>query len=157
MTPGLPGAPPAFACGTTGSPGTGTTAVGTTACPGPYTDWVGEYYPNVALTGPATCRNDAAVNFSWAGAGPGVGTIPADNFSARWTRTVNFTAGSHNFTLGSDDGSRLYIDGALLIDYWSAHGYGTMSAAQTLTAGTHTVVVEFYEQGGTARATLTWV
>jgi prepilin-type N-terminal cleavage/methylation domain-containing protein len=153
ITPGTGGGPPTFSCGGAGA---GTTATGTTACPGAFADWVGEYYTGVTPSGTAAlCRNDTALNFNWAGGGPG-GGLPTDNFAARWTRTVTFTAGSHNFTLGSDDGSRLYIDGTLLINYWSAHGYGTMSAASTLTAGTHTVMVEYYEQGGSAQVTLAW-
>jgi prepilin-type N-terminal cleavage/methylation domain-containing protein len=154
ISPGTTGGPPVFSC--SGGAGSGTTATGTTACPGTYADWVGEYYTGVNPTGtPALCRNDTALNFNWAGAGPGNG-VPADNFSARWTRTVTFTAGSHNFTVGSDDGSRLLIDGTALINYWSDHGYGTMSAATTLTAGPHTVVLEYYERGGSAQATLAW-
>lgn len=162
MTPGTGGGAPQFSC-TASGPGaaTGTTAVGTAACPGPYAAWVGEYYATVTLPAstptptPTLCRNDATIGFASTSAAPAPG-IPADNFSVRWTRTVNFTAATYNFTVGSDDGSRLYIDGVLVINHWSDHGYSTMSASRALTAGDHTVVVEFYERGGSQQATLAW-
>jgi hypothetical protein len=148
--------PPARAGPSPWPPASGTAASGTTACPGPYTGWVGEYYANVNMTGtPALCRDDAVINFPWAGGSP-ASAIPADNFSVRWTKTVTFTAATYNFTVGSDDGSRVYVDGTLLIDYWSDHGYGTRSASTAITAGAHTIVMEFYERGGSAQATLTW-
>jgi prepilin-type N-terminal cleavage/methylation domain-containing protein len=162
MTPGSGGGAPQFSCTASGgAAATGTSAVGTTACPGPYAEWVGEYYATVTLP-PATptptptlCRNDAAIGFASTSAAPAPG-IPADNFSVRWTRTVTFTAATYNFTLGSDDGSRLYIDGVLVINHWGDHSYSTQSASRALTAGEHTVVVEFYERGGSQQATLAW-
>lgn len=156
MTPGATGRTPTFACSTNSSASSAPAPNGTTACPGTYNGWVGEYYTNMALTGaPALCRDDATLNFDWANGSPGTG-VPADQFSVRWTRTVTFTAGSHNFTVGGDDGVRLSIDGTSALNWWQDHGYGTQSVARTLTAGTHVVVLEFYENGGQARATLDW-
>jgi len=153
MTPGVGGASPTFACATAGS---AAAPNGTTACPGTFVNWVGEYYSNKTLTGtPALCRDDAAISFDWAGGGPG-GTLPADQFSVRWTRTVAFTAGSHTFTVGGDDGVRLYVDGVIALDWWSDHSYSTQTVTQSLAAGNHTVVLAFYENGGQARATLAW-
>jgi len=153
MTPGATGVAPTFSC-STGNAASSAPA-GTTACPGTYNGWVGEYYSGLALGGTATCRDDATLNFNWANGAPIAG-VPADNFSVRWTRSVTFTAGSHNFTVGSDDGTRVYVDGTILIDYWNDRSYATQSAARTLTAGTHVVVMEFYERGGQAQATLSW-
>ena len=147
---------PTFACGNGTRASTNGSGSGTAACPGTYTAWVGEYYNTITPTGtPALCRNDADVNFNWAAGSPDP-SIPANNYAARWTRTVNVTAGSHTFTVGSDDGHRLYIDGVLVLDTWRDQAYATRSTTQTLTAGNHTVVVEYYERGGYARATLTW-
>ena len=154
LTPGATGKAPTFACSTGNAASSAPS--GTTACPGTYAGWVGEYYANVNLSGAAAlCRDDATLNFTWAGASPGTG-VPADNFSVRWTRSVTFTAGAHNFTVGSDDGSRVYVDGTLLIDFWTDHSYATKSGSQTLTAGSHVIVVEFYERGGQAQASIAW-
>ncbi len=155
MTPGVAAAAPTFSCANTSSSSSGA-ANGTAACPGTFVGWVGEYYSNSTLSGTAAlCRDDPAVNFAWGGGGPATG-LPVDQFSSRWTRSVAFTAGSHTFTIGSDDGSRLYIDGVLVLDYWNDHAYGTQNVTKTLTAGNHTVVMEFYEAYGQAQATLNW-
>ena len=66
-------------------------------CLAPATGWRGEYFSNSTLAGlPTRCRDDASVNFDWAAAAPITG-VPADNFSVRWTRTQNFTAGNYRF------------------------------------------------------------
>jgi hypothetical protein len=125
-------------------------------CPATAEGWVGEYFANRTLSGPALiCRDDAAVDFDWGQASPGA-PLGNDDFSARWTRTETFAAGTYVFTAGSDDGSRLYIDGVLVGDWWYDSSYATRTVTRTLTAGEHTVVMEYYERGGDARARLVW-
>jgi hypothetical protein len=120
------------------------------------TEWRGEYYANTTLTGsPALCRNDADIDFDWNGVAPGAG-VPGTNFSARWTRTVTFTAGTYQFVLGSDDGARLIIDGNVVADDWVARPYATRVVMQTLAAGPHTIVMEYFQGPGQSRATLDW-
>ncbi len=68
------------------------------------------------------------------------------------SRTVSFDAGTYNFTLGSDDGSRLYVDEQLVIDNWDVQPYTKMSAVRTFaSAGTHRLRIEFYENEQVAR------
>lgn len=118
----------------------------------PYT---GQYYNNMTLSGsPAVTKTDSEVDFDW-GAGAPVSGVNANNFSVRWTKTQNLPAGTYNFTVGTDDGVRLYVDGALIIDYWVDQGYTLHSAQRTLTAGNHNIVMEYYENGGAAAARLT--
>lgn len=164
MTPGVGASAPTFVCSNaTPTPAAITTTstttaplAGTTACPGTYTGVVGEYYANQYLTGgPAMCRDDATVAFNWGNAGPG-GGLPIFRFSARWTHTVLFTSGAHTFTLTSDDGSRLFVDGTLVIDWWSDHTYTSKAVTLTLAAGVHTIVVEYYQFYGGAQIAFTW-
>jgi prepilin-type N-terminal cleavage/methylation domain-containing protein len=161
MTPGVNGAPPTYDCsvGSTAANGSTTTTTppnGTSACPGTFAGWVGEYYANQYMTGtPGFCRDDPTLSFNWASNGPGNG-LPIWRFSARWTRTVVMTAGSHTFTLGSDDGSRLYIDGVLIIDWWTDHAPSFQTATVSLSAGSHLIVLEYYQYYGVAQASLTW-
>ncbi|MEO5899908.1 MAG: PA14 domain-containing protein [Ilumatobacteraceae bacterium] len=169
MTPGVGGLAPSFSCAATGAAeatgattsttaasATSTSIGGTAACPGAYAQWTGEYYANQYLTGaPALCRDDAAIGFNWASNGPG-GGLPVWRFSARWTRSSTFTAGSHTFTLSSDDGSRLYVDGVLIIDWWSDHTPTFRTVTTSLTAGPHAVVLEYYQFYGSAQVSLSW-
>ncbi len=132
-------------------------APATVVCPATFTGWRGDYYGTATLSGPpALCRDDATINFAWGWTSPLAGFLPIDAFSIRWTRTQTFAAGIFTFTMGSDDGSRLYIDGILVLDRWLEHAYPTVppAVAIPLTAGAHTIVMEYFDQVATARATL---
>jgi len=59
--------------------------------------------------------------------------------------------GPVTFTIGSDDGSRLYIDGEQKIDNWGSHAYLTRSIIVNLSQGFHTLTLWYYEVGSTAR------
>ncbi len=58
------------------------------------------------------------------------------------------TDGEYEFWLGSDDGSRLLVDGETVIDVDDIHPHTTKNARQKLSAGVHSVVVEYFEAGG---------
>lgn len=119
------------------------------------THWRGEYYPNASLSGnPALVRNDGAVQFDWGGGSPGSG-VPSDYFSVRWTRQLHFDAGTYRFQVRVDDGVRLWVDGNLIIDRWTA-GNTTYTAEVDLTGGQHALRVEYLELTGSALITLNW-
>jgi hypothetical protein len=80
----------------------------------------------------------------------------ADYFSARWTRTINFAAGTYRFMVNNiDDGVRLYVGGQKIIDRW-VDASGTNTAVIILPAGNHTIMLEYYEHVGPARVNLSW-
>jgi hypothetical protein len=60
------------------------------------------------------------------------------------------STGSYAFSLTSDDGSLLFIDGKLVVDDGGAHPPITVSGTTSLTAGTHSFEVQFYEDLGGA-------
>lgn len=125
------------------------------ACP-PISEWRGEYWANKQLSGaPALCRNDANIDFDW-GSGSPSAALPVDNFSVRWTRTVNFNAGTYRFYLRGDDGVRLWIDDALVIDEWRDQSPTEFTATRTLSAGSHKLKVEYYEAEYGASVKLWW-
>jgi hypothetical protein len=82
--------------------------------------------------------------------------IQSDRFSARWTRYIDFAAGTYRFTATSDDGVRVYVDGKLVIDEWNDHPVRTFTADVSLAAGHHSVIVEYYENTGGARIKVSW-
>ena len=126
-------------------------------CPTKVKDWTGEYYSGIGLTGTRLlCQDDVLVNFNW-GLGSPDPRLPVDGFSVRWTNNATFAAtGSYVFQMGSDDGARLYVDGALVIDVWTNRTYAVSTATVVLSKGKHVIVMEYYENAGPARATLTW-
>ena len=112
-----------------------------------------EYY-NGAITGnPAyvTCDN-LSFDHYWRLGGPGNG-IGNDFFSARWVGHVFLPAGSYTFRVGADDGIRLWLDGALIINEWRIQGYTEYHTTRSFSTSTsHEIRVEYYENDGAARA-----
>lgn len=114
--------------------------------------YVGVYYDNMTLSGvPTQMRIDPAVNLAW-GYGSPDPTIPADHFSARWIRNVSLPAGMYKFTVTADDGIRVFVDGAPIIDHWRDQPPTTYSRTIWLAQGTHSMIIEYYEHGGIATA-----
>lgn len=126
----------------------------------PGTQWNASYFNNRNLQGsPVVTRIDDRIDFNWALGSPDP-AVPADNFSARWTKTVNFPVGGRwTFRVGADDGVRMWIDTTLIIDQWhgTPAGYTTYTATlDSLTAGPHDLKVEYYEETGLAGIQVTW-
>ncbi len=90
-----------------------------TSCqPGEFT---AEYFANRDLAGtPVLTRCETEIANDW-GTGSPAAQVPNDNFSARWTASEDFAAGDWRFTTRSDDGVRLFVDGAPVIDNWTDH------------------------------------
>lgn len=114
--------------------------------------WLGEYFSNRDLIGPPVItRNDAAVSFDWSD-GPPHPTLPKDNFSARWTRTVNLSRGTWRFYANVDDGVRIWANDHSLIYQWIETESGVYQADLSLTeGGTFKLTVEYFEATGYAR------
>lgn len=120
------------------------------------TSWQAEYWNNKTFTGlPVLTRSEANIDYDWGTGSPGPG-VPADGFSARWTRYIELTAGTYRFTATSDDGMRVWVNGELIINMWYDHGPITISADKSLAAGHHQVIVEYYENTVGAVARFSW-
>lgn len=72
-----------------------------------------------------------------------------DNFGFRYTGYVNVPAdGVYTFYTSSDDGSKLYIGSALIVNNDGLHGVVEKSGTIGLRAGKHALTVDFFEAGG---------
>jgi hypothetical protein len=107
------------------------------------------------LTTLGLTRVDTAVNFWWGTNAPADG-IPADYFSVKWNGKFSFNAANYTFRVTADDGFRLYVDGSLVLDKWVVQGATTYTAVKSMTAGTHTITMTYFEQRGDAVAQLSW-
>jgi len=119
----------------------------------------GEYFANTTLAGtPALTRIDQAVNFNLAGTVSPGAPIPGDGWSARWTADlVVLVTDSYTFHINSQDGTRLWIDGKLVIDMWVA--WVTTKYASVpiyLESGIHSLKLEYFDSGGDAVQELSW-
>jgi MSHA biogenesis protein MshQ len=119
--------------------------------------WTAHYWNNISQSGNAVLtRDESAINHDWGYSSPSSGVVANDHFSARWTRSIYFGAGSYRFTTQSDDGIRVSVGGNRIIDNWTVHALQTNTADVDLTAGTYTVVVDFYENTELATAKFWW-
>lgn len=113
--------------------------------------WKGQYWDNRFLSGSAKfTKNTDRVNYNWGTAGPG-GGIAGTNFSARWKRTREFAAGRYAFHVVVDDGVRVWLDNVLIIDQWHDTEPKEYIADKQLSAGTHSLQIDYYQNTGTAQ------
>lgn len=118
----------------------------------------GSYYATNNLSGSVMLQRTEAVNFNWGSGSPGAG-VPSNNFSARWTGTIEApSTGSYVFQTNSDDGVRVWINGVRVINNWTAHA-ATLnnSASISLSAGQRVpVTIEYQELSGSAVMQFRW-
>jgi len=85
------------------------------------------------------------------------GTRLTDNFYARWTGVLRVEkAGKTSFWTESDDGSRLILDGKVVVDNGGVHPMTVKAGAADLTAGDHELKIEFTQGGGEAGVRVSW-
>ena len=118
----------------------------------------GQYYNNTTLAGsPVMTRSDGTINFSWPqGVAPGPG-VTVDHYSVQWTCSINVsTAGTYTVSMLTDDGMNVLVDGNLLTWAWYDQGPSYYSNTVSLSAGAHTILVQYYNDvlGGTAQVSI---
>jgi hypothetical protein len=123
---------------------------------GDFPHWRGEYFPRADLVGiPTVVRNDANIDFNWGRSALASG-VPADGFSARWTRSLWFEEGLYRFHAVVDDGVRIYVDESLVVDSWQDGGRRELTGDRRLVTGNHAMRVEYYERTGEALIQVWW-
>jgi hypothetical protein len=84
----------------------------------------------------------AAIQRRWLTGAPGV-------FTARWFGFLTIDRpGRYTFSLTSDDGAVLSIDGAAVVDNGGLHGLQTQQGTVSLGVGQHAVLMQFTQSGG---------
>jgi uncharacterized protein YraI len=112
--------------------------------------WTVQYYSNVNFAGdPVAILTTASPGGNW-GTGSPLPSIPNDNWSARWTSTQNLNAGQYTLTVSADDGVRVTVNGATVINQLGAATGQVYTIPLTLVQGNNNFVVEFVEFGGQA-------
>jgi beta-glucosidase len=117
-----------------------------------------EYFGNTRLEGePIVRREEKLIDYDSA-SGRVPDGVPAELWSARWTGTLKVRESGH-YEIGftGDDGYRVSLGDATLVEDWSDHGARTTTAAVDLEAGkAYVLKVEFYQSRGGAAARLVW-
>lgn len=111
--------------------------------------WKTSLFANSSLSGTPVAMADVQdISFDW-GSGSPSSLLPGDGFSLRFERTINFAPGYYQFTIQADDGVRVWLDNALLLDEWHGASANIFTASRTLT-GPHDLRVDYYEASGQA-------
>ena len=80
-----------------------------------------------------------------------------ENFAYRYTGYVNVSqAGSYTFYTRSDDGSRLYVGGQLVVDNPGLHSPNEEAGSIGLQPGRHNITVTFFEHTGGEALDVRW-
>jgi hypothetical protein len=82
---------------------------------------------------------------------------PTNNWGKRFTGSIRIpTSGSWTFYTNSDDGSKLWIDGSLVVSNDGLHAMQLRSGTASLTAGLHTIEVQWFERTGNFGLIVSW-
>lgn len=115
------------------------------------------YFDNKFLEGTPKNRIDAQVNFSTK-ENPPDPFIPSGQKSIRWSGyIVPERSGEYTLAVSSDDGSRTWFDGKMVIDSWKDRGEILDSFRVNLEAGKkYPIKIEYYDTGNDAVCRLWW-
>jgi hypothetical protein len=116
------------------------------------------YWSGNAFVGaPLLTRIDPTVNYIYGLGAPAPG-VPSDNFAVRWEGTLRprFTD-DYTISTRSDDGSRVFLDGRLIVGNWFDQAPTERSAVVSLDSSReYDFVVEYYDSGFGASVELFW-
>ena len=133
----------------------------------PQTGLLGQYYNDDSHAAypladpfagtPVLTRTDTEVDFDWGSHSP-ASQVNANFFSVKWTGKLKApVSGSYTFTVRGDDGVRLFLNGAKVIDGWRDQGATLYSFTTNLTAGAlYDIELHYYEHEGDAACRLQW-
>lgn len=109
--------------------------------------WRASYFAGTDLAGSAVVQREGNVEFYWHRRAPVEG-VPADGFSARFESCLVLPERVEEaaFQIASDDGARVIVDDAIVVDDWSPHHYRSRGDVVALEEGVHRIVVEYFER-----------
>jgi len=121
------------------------------------TGWTASYWNGSEFIGAPLASEflSGGVNLNFGTSSPNA-AVNADNFVARYASTQIFNQGTYEFILSYDDGARVFIDNVLVLDRFAGPPAQDQRFQQTLTAGTHSLTVEFREATDNAQILFGW-
>ena len=101
-------------------------------------------FERLAATTPLFTRHAPRLDYEWYR--PGIPELPRERFALEATTAVTLPAGRYALRAISDDGIRVWVDGALVIDHWAPHESAVDTAS--LEGGRHELRVWYYQADG---------
>ncbi len=126
-------------------------------------NWTGQFYNSTDFSG-SVIETEVYVNglnFDWEANpededGTPLLDVQPDDFSVRFTSTQTFAAGIYDFDVTANDGVRLFIDGVTVVDSFTTNELTTYEVQVELTAGEHTLQVDFFNDEDDAILQVQW-
>lgn len=88
---------------------------------------------------------------------PALKGVPKENVGRVYSAFLNVPLDDvYTFNLTSDDGSKMYVDGKLVVDNDGLHSSETKSGHAALAKGFHTIVIQWFNRTGGAALEVTW-
>ncbi|MCB9278282.1 MAG: right-handed parallel beta-helix repeat-containing protein [Lewinellaceae bacterium] len=97
---------------------------------------------------PQAVKNLGVLTFNWANAPDS--NMKSDRYGTFASTTFPIEKGNYRFTVTSDDGVRVFLDGKLILDHWSVHEAAVDIVEVPIEGGEHTLEVEHFNQDGGA-------
>jgi uncharacterized protein YraI len=127
-------------------------------------NWTGNFYNSTNLSGSikASASYPDGLNEDWGdgkpedGDGDTLDNVDKDDFSAQFVSTETFEAGEYEFIVVANDGVRVKIDGVTTLDEFVERPQTTDTFTYDMTAGQHTLVVDFVAFDGDALIQVQW-
>lgn len=119
-----------------------------------------QYYSDATLTNEVLTRTEDTVDFDWGIDAPAT-SVPADNFSARWSAHLTAPApGTYTIIVSvkeADDTFRFYFDGELLLEKATGEVKTSMEALVELNdSHLHEIILEYADITDKAGISLQW-
>ena len=114
-------------------------------------------FSQITFTSPVKTTYEENINYINRSANPFVPGVRADSFAVKLTGTLRVpTTGSWTFSLGSDDGSSMVLNGVTVFAGTGLQSFATRAVTVTLTAGVYPIDVRFFENTGSQGLVLSW-
>lgn len=110
------------------------------------------------IAAPDATAEGGVLDFEWSRQEPAP-DIGTSDWIARWEGTLTAPeSGPYLLHTLSDDGVRLWLDGALLIDHWDTHGpeYDRVGPIELVAGESHALRVEYWQTDKAATLKLQW-
>lgn len=118
-------------------------------------DWLAKYYSNTKLSGvPVYYETINQLNLDWGSDSPK--GLPSNNFSAEFTKFIDFVGGEYFITGEVDDLIKVFINDKLVLDI-TKPGHHNFTEVVNIPKGKQKVRVEFVEYTGRAKINLNFI
>ena len=111
--------------------------------------WPPESWETVLNSTALSKQRARSINFNWESQPPAYG-VPANYFALVASATIELAEGNYTLMTLADDGVRVFLDGRVVIEDWTAHPPTRNVAQAEIKGGKHYIRIEYFEATGGA-------